>query len=84
MNEEIKNIIMEHAMGMLDEQTRSLICEKLKTVFTGLSVIDMTTSTDIDALTLVYVIDEENTQQMLRIQTANGLLDINNIIVELD
>ena len=74
---------MSHAMDYPDMIAREKIREKLKDVFPDLSVVDMTTPKDVDALTLVYVIDEENTQRMLRIQTANGCLDINNIIVEL-
>jgi len=84
MNEKIKNIIMSIAGEMPDKKTRDSVAEMLsESVFSGMPVTDITTPEEVDRLILTYAIEVPGGQQkIIIIETANGILDKDNINIK--
>lgn len=85
MKEKIKNIVMSVAGSMPDKKTRDGVAAMLsESVFNGMVVTDIATPEEVDHMTLAYAIEVPNGQQkILIIETANGVLDKNNINIKM-
>lgn len=84
--EMIKDVIMSVALDMPSDTNRSNVARLLsKTVFAGMPVTDITTPEEVENLVLVYVIDmpHNGQQKVLQIETANAVLDRDNIKIKI-
>ena len=75
---------MSIAGEMPDKKTRDSVAEMLsESVFSGMPVTDITTPEEVDRLILTYAIEVPGGQQkIIIIETANGILDKDNINIK--
>lgn len=82
----IKDVILSFEWEYPSDETRNKIADKLsKEVFAGMTVTDISTPEEVADLILVFAIDLPNNgqQKVLQIETANGVLDRDNIKTKL-
>jgi len=82
----IKDVVMSFVGNYPGKKTRDAVASALsKSVFAGMSVTDITMPNEVYEQTLVYAVDMPNNggQKILRIETANGMLDRGNIKINL-
>lgn len=80
IEEKIKDIVMTFVMEYPDADTRDKIGKDLRNVLGISKVTDVTGSTAVDMLVLVYILEYSSGEQtVLTISTANGWSDRDNI-----
>lgn len=86
MKEMIKDVIMSVGLEMPTKELRDNVATALSSVvFAGMSVTDITTPEEVDSLVLTYAIElpHNGQQKVLQIETADAVLDRDNIKIKM-